>query len=458
MNHYLEKSYQDLFTGSARISSSAAGVVEIISPITGIIDEIILFVTSPSGGVSIWNVRVAGVAIWAGGTRPSIVAPALTVTKTGVATAVTKGQIIRLDLEDPGTFGVVLPITMVVKVITPESGFSGTSATSFSVTTGSKAFTTQADLSLTVGSRIRAASSASPTANYMEGVITAYSGTTLTVTIDKAVGSGTHTDWLINLAGDPGSSGATGVLDDLTDVNAPSPSDQDVLTYDSGSGLWIPQAAPGGGGGGGGLYSPDYAYASPGSFDDEFDAGSLDAKWTNQGSAVVSFNIPNHVSIKPGASLSALTQSASGDRTFRMKLRFPPVAAASLAMGFLLRDSGSFFQTYIFDATNGNFSYDRWTGPTTFFSQGIIGTKAAFSQTGDSPIYLELKYIDSTKTSYFSISRDGVVWHLISSNGTVAGGAMDKIGIAIYGTAGSTEFTYIDWFRELQGVYTGGNS
>lgn len=37
-------------------------------------------------------------------------------------------------------------------------------------------------------------------------------------------------------------------LDDVTDVNAPSPADGDVLTYDSGSGDWI-NAAPGGGGG-----------------------------------------------------------------------------------------------------------------------------------------------------------------------------------------------------------------
>lgn len=41
--------------------------------------------------------------------------------------------------------------------------------------------------------------------------------------------------------------GATS-LDDLTDVDAPSPADGDVLTYDSGSGDWI-AAAPSGGGG-----------------------------------------------------------------------------------------------------------------------------------------------------------------------------------------------------------------
>jgi len=36
-------------------------------------------------------------------------------------------------------------------------------------------------------------------------------------------------------------------LDDITDVNAPAPSDQDVLTWDDVAGEWIPQAPPAGG-------------------------------------------------------------------------------------------------------------------------------------------------------------------------------------------------------------------
>jgi hypothetical protein len=49
---------------------------------------------------------------------------------------------------------------------------------------------------------------------------------------------------------EPAAGGAM-ALDDLTDVNAPAPADQDVLTWDDGAGEWIPQAAPAGGGGGG---------------------------------------------------------------------------------------------------------------------------------------------------------------------------------------------------------------
>lgn len=41
----------------------------------------------------------------------------------------------------------------------------------------------------------------------MEGVVTAYSGTTLTVTMDDSNGSGTFADWNINLTGESGVAG-----------------------------------------------------------------------------------------------------------------------------------------------------------------------------------------------------------------------------------------------------------
>ncbi len=43
-------------------------------------------------------------------------------------------------------------------------------------------------------------------------------------------------------------SGGGGALDDLSDVDAPSPSDGDVLTYDSGTSEWVAAAPTGGGG------------------------------------------------------------------------------------------------------------------------------------------------------------------------------------------------------------------
>ena len=86
------------------------------------------------------------------------------------------------------------------------AGYFATSATSVAIGTGSTAFTTQAGLAYSAGARVRASSTADGT-NYMEGLATAYSGTTLTVNVTATGGSGAHADWNINLVGQPGTNG-----------------------------------------------------------------------------------------------------------------------------------------------------------------------------------------------------------------------------------------------------------
>jgi hypothetical protein len=86
-------------------------------------------------------------------------------------------------------------------------GYAATSTTSLATAgSGSKSFTTQSGLAYTAGARIRATSSG--TAEYMEGVVTSYSGTTLVATMDRNSGTSTHADWNLNLAGDVGASGS----------------------------------------------------------------------------------------------------------------------------------------------------------------------------------------------------------------------------------------------------------
>jgi hypothetical protein len=53
-------------------------------------------------------------------------------------------------------------------------------------------------------------SSAAPTTNWMEGYVTAYSGTSLTINVDTVGGSGTIASWNINVTGLQGASGPTG--------------------------------------------------------------------------------------------------------------------------------------------------------------------------------------------------------------------------------------------------------
>jgi len=79
------------------------------------------------------------------------------------------------------------------------------SATSITIGTGSKVFTTTAGVSILVGDRVRVYSRATPgflgasvtTGNIMIGTVTAYSGTTLTINVTATNGAGTLTDWNI---------------------------------------------------------------------------------------------------------------------------------------------------------------------------------------------------------------------------------------------------------------------
>lgn len=95
---------------------------------------------------------------------------------------------------------------------------TGTSTTSLSIGTGSKAFTTQANKAWTLGMRLRAASDDG--AKFMEGPVTAYSGTSLTLNVDLTLDSGTHADWNIGVAGARGATGAAGAgSGDLVSTN-----------------------------------------------------------------------------------------------------------------------------------------------------------------------------------------------------------------------------------------------
>lgn len=97
--------------------------------------------------------------------------------------------------------------------------YGGTSTTSLAIGTGAKALTTQTGLAYTNGARVRASSNANA-ANYMEGPAT-YSGTTLTITVDRTGGSGTFADWNLNIAGQPGAgSGDVQAANNLSEYTA----------------------------------------------------------------------------------------------------------------------------------------------------------------------------------------------------------------------------------------------
>jgi hypothetical protein len=102
-------------------------------------------------------------------------------------------------------------------------GYQGlTSATSTLIATGSKVFTTNFTNSQTafaIGTRVRVAYSSTP-ANFMEGIVTAFSGTTFTVLVDSIGGSGTFASWTISVAGIQGSNGVTSIIGTANQVIA----------------------------------------------------------------------------------------------------------------------------------------------------------------------------------------------------------------------------------------------
>lgn len=85
---------------------------------------------------------------------------------------------------------------------------TGTSSTSLVLGTGSTVFTTQANIDWVSGQRIRASNSNGT--KVMEGPITAYSGTSLTLNIDKVIGTGSNATWNLAICGEVGATGSTG--------------------------------------------------------------------------------------------------------------------------------------------------------------------------------------------------------------------------------------------------------
>lgn len=85
-------------------------------------------------------------------------------------------------------------------------------------TSGSKTltYTSSANLGWLNGTRLRYAYDGS---NYMEGVVTSVSATSVTITVDNSKGSGTYTAWNIGIAGDKGS---TGSLNSIATENSSS--------------------------------------------------------------------------------------------------------------------------------------------------------------------------------------------------------------------------------------------
>lgn len=96
--------------------------------------------------------------------------------------------------------------------------YRATSTTSLAIGQGSKTFVTQANKDIPVGSWVLAVSDADES-NYMLGQVTAYSNTSLTISVPAAGvgGSGTLADWTLILSGAPGVASPPGLRQTFDD-------------------------------------------------------------------------------------------------------------------------------------------------------------------------------------------------------------------------------------------------
>lgn len=121
--------------------------------------------------------------------------------------------------------------------------FSDTSATSWTIGNGSKAFTlaSASQRAFQVGQTVRVAYTTTPT-NYGTGVVTAYTHPTLTVNITATGGSGTQSAWSIGLDVAAGA---------ITSLGVGSATANQFITVNSAGNAIV------------GLASPDYSFSDP---------------------------------------------------------------------------------------------------------------------------------------------------------------------------------------------------
>lgn len=108
-----EKLYEGL-----RLQRTTLSVMYLRVVASGTIKNIYLYVgENIVSGSAIFNIRLNGVTQFSGVNRIFVNAPGNTGSKTGLAIAVTKGDVIQLDLEDPGaSFTVAAPVVMLIDV------------------------------------------------------------------------------------------------------------------------------------------------------------------------------------------------------------------------------------------------------------------------------------------------------------------------------------------------------
>ncbi len=251
-----------------------------------------------------------------------------------------------------------------------------------------------------------------------------------------------------------GGGGATN-LDDLGDVDAPSPSDGDVLTFDSGTGDWVPEAPSGGGGGGGG-YGPDIEPSSPDAMDDEFPGSSLDGIWTwfNQGTSTAVVNQSNLLMTSPieaSGQIRGIEQTHSGPARYRARIAGINLSNFNLSGIYFRNTSNSRIMAFDTSRVSGTYAVDYFSSASAYSSSPFNATTRAGFEAERGYVYAELEDDGTNLIARMSATGVNGTYELVLSVTRASYiGTPDRIGIHVYsGNASRAGIAVVDWFRKM---------
>lgn len=255
-------------------------------------------------------------------------------------------------------------------------------------------------------------------------------------------------------------SGGSNALDDLTDVAAPTPSDGDVLTFDSGSGDWI-NAAPTGGAGGGGRgeyaskYNPDHETPTTSPADAEEFNTSTGMAWTSAPGVIDDLSTyPGFYRFKGNTTerhLSKAWTPGATDITIACKFSASIGSTATGSFGLYVGDTtgnpanGVYNLFEMSSSSNATYSLYNENGAGTFalIASQTIEAAPIFRR----GLYLRLTRVNAGPTWTAYASQDGITWNVIGTTGS------KSLTIGAFGLRVDSDHDYaVDWIRVWSSV------
>lgn len=137
-----------------------------------------------------------------------------------------------------------------------------------------------------------------------------------------------------------------------------------------------PGATGAAGAAGTGLVYPDLPPVSPNAMDDEFNAGTLDAKWTsrNFSTTTTTFPIASWIALTPpansGDNMRILTQTAPAAQNYSILAKCSLTGArTNFDLSGIIFDNGTGFYILGFEYPSQKIKAQRWTNVTTFSAE-----------------------------------------------------------------------------------------